>query len=105
MQLTEKQIYKWGYEKKRRLNIDYKDPKTFNMHLVTQIDDLKYLNTIKDYNSLVEDLFPEHEKEVETLTDLQKQTYDLLRDKLIARWEEYEQQSDLDKRLNDRVPI
>mmetsp|Transcript_17290 Transcript_17290/g.19340 ORF Transcript_17290/g.19340 Transcript_17290/m.19340 type:complete len:372 (+) Transcript_17290:35-1150(+) len=103
--LTEKQIYKWGYEKRRRLNLHTPQEKPIDSKNVTLIGDLQKPINQKDLNSVVASLFPEEENEEETLSDLQKKAYDYVKNKLIERSIQYEGQSDLDKLLNDRIPI
>ena len=105
VQLSEKQIYKWGYEKRRRLNLHDKEDKSFNLKYVTKLEDLNTTSRCEDFNMIVAGLFPEEENEEETLTDEQREMYDKVRDQLLERSEEYEQQTDLDKLLNDRIPI
>lgn len=105
VQLSEKQIYKWGYEKRRRLNLHDKEDKFFNIKYVTKVEDLNVPTKCDDFNMIVDGLFPEEENEEETLTDGQKEMYDRVRNQLLERSEEYDQQTDLDKLLNDRIPI
>jgi len=105
VQLSEKQIYKWGYEKRRKLGLlDAHKDKSIDLKYITKIQDLKPVVLSDDFNSVVDSLFPEDSEE-ETLSDEQKEMYDKIRDQLLERSEKYEQQSDLDKLLNDRVPI
>lgn len=103
--LSEKQIYKWGYEKRRRLNLDQKDAKQVNPKYMTHMSDLDAPIDKDNFNQIVSDLFPEEENEEEVLTDEQKEIYDYVKKQLIQRNMKYEQQSDLDKLLNDRIPI
>ena len=103
--LSEKQIYKWGYEKRRRLNLHTPQEKVIDMKYVTKIEDLHKPMLQDDLNLVVVSLFPEEENEEETLSDVQKQAYDFVKNKLIERSIQYECQSDLDKLLNDRIPI
>ena len=105
VQLSEKQIYKWGYEKRRRLNLFVPQDKVVDMKLVTKLSDLLTSSEEADLNLVVSNLFPEDECEEETLSDTQKSIYDRLKLKLIERSMRYEQQSDLDKLLNERIPI
>lgn len=105
VQLSEKQIYKWGYEKRRRLNIDQKEKKTINLKQVTPASDLTSPIDPDTYNDVVDSLFPDELSEEEVLSEEQKEIYDYVKEQLIARSERYEQQSDLDKLLNERIPI
>jgi hypothetical protein len=108
VQLSEKQIYKWGYEKRRRLNLlipDSDKKKEIDMKYVTKIKDLNSAAHTEDLNSVIDSLFPEDGKEEETLSDEQREIYDKIREQLIERSEQYEQQSDLEKLLNDRIPV
>lgn len=50
-------------------------------------------------------MFPEDENQDEILDKEQMNIYDKVRNQLIERSEKYEQQSDLDKLLNERIPI
>lgn len=105
VQLSEKQIYKWGYEKRRRLNLNTNEEKAIDMRLVTNLDDLHNTSGLDDLNNVVDYLFPEQENEEETLSDEQKEVYDAVRNQLVERSMKYELQSDLDKLLNERIPI
>ncbi|CAI2370978.1 unnamed protein product [Moneuplotes crassus] len=103
--LSEKQIYKWGYEKRRRLNLHTPQEKVIDMKYVTQQDDLYKKIDYDDLNKVVSNLFPEDENEEETLSEEAKIVYDHVRDQLVERSLKYDRQSDLDKLLNDRIPI
>ena len=105
VQLSEKQIYKWGYEKRRRLNVNQKEEKTVNMKFVTQAVELASPIDPETYNKVVDDLFPDEPDEEEVLTNDQKEIYDHVRDQLIKRNMQYEKQTDLEKLLNERIPI
>jgi len=105
VQLSEKQIYKWGYEKRRRSSVYQKEEKAINMKQVTNIAELDAPLDPNNYNQIVEDLFPEEVNEEESLTVEQKEIYDHVRNQLIERSLQYENQSDLDKLLNERIPI
>ena len=105
VQLSEKQIYKWGYEKRCKLNVCQKDDRAINSSLVTKAEDLMAPIDPNNYNQVVWNLFPEKANEDEVLTEGQKDVYNYVRDQLIARNAQYEKQSDLDKLLNERIPI
>jgi hypothetical protein len=108
VQLSEKkkQIYKWGYEKRRKLGIKTKVDVDKCARPITRIEDLqKRLGQEEDYNKIVKELFPVIPIEEEVLSDSQKQIYDKVKEELIKRNEIYENQTDLDKLLNDRIPI
>lgn len=105
VQLSIKQIYKWGYEKRRRLNGFKKDDKLLNLKHVTNISNLNSFCCLDNFNSIVDQMFPEDENQDEILNKEQMDIYDKVRDQLIERSEKYEQQSDLDKLLNERIPI
>lgn len=75
------------------------------MSLITKAEDLALLKDSDNFNCIIADLFPEEKKEEETLSKQQRETYDRVRDKLLELNEKYERQSDLDKLLNDRIPI
>jgi len=103
--LSEKQIYKWGYEKRRRLNPHTPQEKIVDMKYVTKINDLTQPLNLEDLNHIVSSLFPEEESEEEALSDETKEIYNHVRNQLIKRSVEYDAQSDLDKLLTDRIPI
>lgn len=103
--LSEKQIYKWGYEKRRRLDLITSHDKTIEMKFVSKAEDLHKSISGKDFNNIVDSLFCDEESEEETLSDEQKEVYDYVRNQLIQRSSQYELQSDLDKLLNERIPI
>eukprot|EP00344_Euplotes_crassus_P011933 CAMPEP_0196995688 /NCGR_PEP_ID=MMETSP1380-20130617/1761_1 /TAXON_ID=5936 /ORGANISM="Euplotes crassus, Strain CT5" /LENGTH=268 /DNA_ID=CAMNT_0042411443 /DNA_START=324 /DNA_END=1130 /DNA_ORIENTATION=- len=103
--LSEKQIYKWGYEKRRRLNLSIPHDTSIDMKYITQIGELAKPIDFSDLNKLVSELFPEETNEEESLSEEARVVYDYLRDQLIERSVEYDKQSDLEKLLNERIPI
>eukprot|EP00345_Euplotes_harpa_P003366 CAMPEP_0168322348 /NCGR_PEP_ID=MMETSP0213-20121227/2835_1 /TAXON_ID=151035 /ORGANISM="Euplotes harpa, Strain FSP1.4" /LENGTH=191 /DNA_ID=CAMNT_0008324217 /DNA_START=279 /DNA_END=854 /DNA_ORIENTATION=+ len=103
--LSEKQIYKWGYERRRRLNLNSPDNKAVDMKLVTRVDQLESRILPHEFNLVVDSLFPEDEKDDEELSKGQKIIYDRVKSQLITRNEKYEQQSDLDKLLHEKVSV
>ena len=105
VQLSLKQIYKWGYEKKRRQNGFKKEEKSPNLRHVTCIGNLNSFKNSDNFNNIVEEMFPEDAIQDTLLSKEQMEIYDKVRDQLIERSEKYEQQSDLDKLLNERIPI
>jgi hypothetical protein len=104
--LSVKQIYKWGYEKRRRLNLRTSHDKIIDIKYVSKAEDLHESIIGKDFNTIVDGLFYDEENEEEvTLSADQKEMYDYVRNQLIKRSFQYEQQSDLDKLLSERIPI
>lgn len=103
--LTLKQIYKWGYEKRRRLGMQVKQDKQIDVRFVTPSSKLDLPIPALGYNAAVAAMFPEEENEDEKLSVSQREIYDYLRKQLVERSQQYEEQSDLDKLLNDRIPI
>lgn len=62
------------------------------------------LSQNQDYNSLVDDLFPEENLMSDKLTREEKKSYDGLRDQIMKRETSMNQLSDLDKLLCERIP-
>lgn len=75
------------------------------MRHVTSISSLNSFKCSDNFNNIVDQMFPEDENEDMVLSKEQTEIYDKVRDQLIERSEKYEQQSDLDKLLNERIPI
>lgn len=100
--LTEEQIYKWGYERKRKLRIDSEMQTQQNLSDTNRIE--KQSLAPHDYNSLVDDLFS-HENLMADELSLEEQTiYDTLRDTILRKETTFKGMSEFDLLLWERIP-
>ncbi|CAI2359507.1 unnamed protein product [Moneuplotes crassus] len=103
VELSEEQIYKWGYEK-RKISTSCKDKRLSATAQISKIEE-NFLNKSLDYNSIVSDLFPESEVENEKLTKEEKAKYDQLRDQILKKSADLKNMSELDQILLERLPV
>jgi hypothetical protein len=102
--LTEEQIYKWGYEKKRKLKL-LKSKKNRKVSLNSMDADQDSVKTQTDYNSLIDELFPDSENLADTLTLAETVRYDALKAEILENNSSFKEMSDLDQLLFERMPI
>lgn len=100
--LSEEQIYKWGYEKKRKMRLT-SEAKITGSAQISRIGD-NFLTNILDYNSIVSELFPEDEFNSEKLSREERARYDNLRDQMLQKDASIKSMSELDQILHERLP-
>mmetsp|Transcript_5122 Transcript_5122/g.5857 ORF Transcript_5122/g.5857 Transcript_5122/m.5857 type:complete len:267 (+) Transcript_5122:66-866(+) len=103
VQLSEEQIYKWGYEKKRKLTITINIVKVSASAQISRIDEEDLSKTL-NYNDIVAELFPESDFVDDKLDTQELQKYDELRDRMMIKDAEIKQMNELDQILYERLP-
>ena len=102
--LSEEQIYKWGYEKKRKMKTGSEESASSkSLPSVARIEQ-ESQDKSKDYNSLVDELFPNSANLDDTLSPDEKVKYDELRDKIVSKASNFANMSEFDKLLYERLP-
>lgn len=103
VRLSENQIYKWGYERKKKLRLlnDAALERSFSQN--TGIEDLTASHDSQDYNNIVNELFPTGQDMSDELTDNQESLYNRVRDELMSKDVELQKMSDIDKLLCERI--
>lgn len=81
VKLSEEQIYKWGYEQKRKT---YDEKQSSSDCAASRIDNFNP-NASLDYNIIVDELFPSGLLMDDQLSKQEKQTYDALKSKLMMK--------------------
>ena len=105
VELSEEQIYKWGYERKRKLRKE-KDAileKEFAQR--SNEDSKESISLIIDYNMMVNDLFSDKSDEPSFLTYEEKAKYDQVRDELIRKDVEFQQMTKFERILYERLRL
>ena len=102
VKLSEEQIYKWGYEKRAKVKCDPTSPfsKIYNNEIGT--DNWK-TSSRKDYNSMVDDLFPSCECVSDELSPEELELYDKVKAELMGKNAIFSSMNDLDKLLCERI--
>lgn len=103
VKLSEEQIYKWGYEKKRKLRINSGSLNHCESVQKLPINEAYLFNKL-DYNNIVNELFPEREFEDEKLSPQELQLYDSLKDKMMVKDAKIKEMNELDQILYERLP-
>lgn len=101
--LTEEQIYKWGYEKKRKIKVSM-TPQNSNSSVQLSGINENFLAKTLDYNEIVSELFPESELNSEKLSAQERRRYDVLRDQMLQKDASIKSMSELDQILYERLP-
>ena len=104
VKLSEEQIYKWGYEKKRKIKSDPTSPLAKLYESETRTENLDFEGNV-DYNSVVDELFPAAECVSDELTLDERRVYDKLRAELTSKDTALKNLNDLDKLLCERMSI
>lgn len=105
VKLSEEQIYKWGYERKRKLRKE-KDAileKEFAQRSYEIAK--KSVSSIIDYNLMVNDIFSDKSEEPSFLTYEEKAKYDQVRDELIRKDAEFQQMPKFERILYERLRL
>jgi hypothetical protein len=102
VKLTEEQIYKWGYEKKRRSTNEHQQ-KSSNVG-ETRIDVLNINTEYINYNKLVDELFPNGRLTDDKLTKQEKKIYDALKTRIMKKDKCIKEMNELDQILYERLP-
>lgn len=105
VKLSEEQIYKWGYERKRKLKLDQDTQEGEDYTQVNRTEAKAIKDLAQDYNSLVDELFPTCDLMADELTSEEKKKYDELKAKVKRKSNSYEELDDLDKLLCERLPL
>lgn len=103
VELSEEQIYKWGYERKRKAR-EQQDKEIVLQHSFTgPLGSEDLINNCSDYNQLVDELFPVGNNMSERLTRDEKKLYDGIKEELLTKDAIYQNMNDLDKLLCERI--
>jgi hypothetical protein len=102
VKLTEEQIYKWGYEKKRRSTDDHqlKSSKVDETRSEVLNINTGYIN----YNKLVDEMFPNEGLTDDKLTKQEKKIYDALKNTVMKKDKCIKEMNELDQILYERLP-
>jgi hypothetical protein len=101
VKLTEEQIYKWGYEKKRKTTDDQQKSSDI---IKSRVGASSTNTACIDYNKLVDELSPNGELTVEKLTKQEKKVYDALKTRIMKKEKCIKEMSELDQILYERLP-
>mmetsp|Transcript_5290 Transcript_5290/g.6292 ORF Transcript_5290/g.6292 Transcript_5290/m.6292 type:complete len:250 (-) Transcript_5290:125-874(-) len=104
VKLSEEQIYKWGYERKKKLDESYTSQQNQIRKPVGTEKELKNLK-YRDYNALVDELFPTGTESAEVLTREEKMLYDRVKEELMNKDEMYQKMTELDRLLCERIKL
>ena len=104
VKLSESQIYKWGYEKKKKLRSQQEKKSQKNFVLTNGTENFELSNN-QDFNIIVNELFPIGQNESEELSDDERIVYDRVRDEIRSKDAEIQKMSDLDKLLLERINL
>lgn len=105
VKLSEEQIYKWGYERKRKLKLEQDTQEDDGHTQLNRTEDKAFNNSPQDYNSLVDELFPTCDLMSDELTLEEKKKYDALKAKIKKDQSSFEKLDELDKLLCERLPL
>ncbi|CAI2359772.1 unnamed protein product [Moneuplotes crassus] len=101
--LSEEQIYKWGYERKRKVKISAQKVKIPTSAHITRNNQSLFGQAL-DYNEIVSDLFPGGEWNSDKLTKEEKSKYDQLKRSMMKKDASIKRMSELDQILHERLP-
>lgn len=104
VKLSEEQIYKWGYERKRKdkANQESEIPKYFSSDDRTE---KSKSSQAKNYNLMVDELFPMAEFNSEQLSDEELALYDKVKREIISNDKVLNDMTDLDRLLCERISL
>ena len=102
--LSEEQIYKWGYERKRKEKMNQEPEIHKNIDSDDRTEKSSYSN-IKDYNSMVDELFPMSEFSSDELSTEERALYDKVKKEITSKDKVYKGMNDLDRLLWERIAL
>ena len=105
VRLTEDQIYKWGYERKRK---DKSHQSEFDENIINtnrRTNTQSSTNASDDYNNLVNELFPMDLDSTDKLSKDEKSLYNKVRDQLLIKDDQFKGMSELDRLLCERIKL
>lgn len=104
VKLSEEQIYKWGYEKKRKIRSDSfcESAEIYNCKVRTESSNM---SGGRDYNLMVDELFPASEWTSDELTIDEIRLYDKVKAELTSKDAVYKDMTDIDKILCERISL
>ena len=105
MKLSENQIYKWGYERKKKIRSQNDAILEENFSQNNRTEDQFSSNDFQDYNNIVNELFPIGQDMSDELTHKEEMVYNKVRDELMNKDVELQRMSEIDKLLWERIKI
>lgn len=99
VKLSENQIYKWGYERKKKIRSQIDAILEENFSQNNRTEDQFSSNDSQDYNNIVNELFPIGQDMSDELTHKEEIVYNKVRDQLMNKDFELQRMSEIDKLL------